>query len=38
VLYDVLVWNNQLRGPERRAMFRMALHGLSQALDAKKPR
>jgi hypothetical protein len=38
VLYDVLVWNTSLRGPERRAMFRMALHGLAQALNAKKPR
>lgn len=38
VLYDVLVWNTELRGTERRAMFRMALHALSQALNAKKPR
>jgi hypothetical protein len=38
ILYDALVWNSDLRGPERRAMFRMALHALSQALSAKKPR
>jgi hypothetical protein len=36
MLFDTLVWQNEPRGPERRALFRAALHALSQALDAKK--
>jgi hypothetical protein len=36
ILFDVLAWNSDLRGPERRAMFRMALHSLAQALNAKR--
>ena len=38
ILYDVLVWHSEIRGPERTAMFRMALHALAKGLNAKNPR
>jgi hypothetical protein len=34
ILSDTLVWDSPIRGPERRAMFRMALRALSKALTA----
>ena len=34
VLYDTLIWEIELRGPNRRALFRAALHALDRALRA----
>lgn len=36
-LYDALIWEILPRGPDRRALFRSALHGLARALNAKNP-
>jgi hypothetical protein len=34
ILLDVLIWESPIRGPERRALFRMGLRALSRALTA----
>jgi hypothetical protein len=36
-LYDALIWEILPRGPDRRALFRSALHALARALNAKNP-
>jgi hypothetical protein len=38
MLYDVLFWEIEPRGPLRAALFRAALHALARALNAKNPR
>lgn len=37
VIFDSLVWEVMPRGPDRRALFRAALHALAQALNAENP-